>query len=74
MNDTTNISENTGNPARQTEILLPAALSLRDYFAAQAMTALVMRANQVICVGYLLAKEAYLIADVMLVERAKEKS
>lgn len=43
-------------------------MSLRDYFAGQALAGLTNRSNDIITV---IAEEAYLIADAMLKERNK---
>jgi vacuolar-type H+-ATPase catalytic subunit A/Vma1 len=59
----------TGGPAfpvRATENIVYTGISIRDYFAAKAMQAL-MRENYF----EITARSAYLMADIMLEERLK---
>lgn len=59
--------ENTTTKEKQTEIPFP--VSLRDWFAGQALAGL---SSRYVCNIHRRAKEAYLYADAMMAEREKK--
>jgi hypothetical protein len=62
---------NNANNKPEKHLVITDELSMRDYFAAQAMAALVSREERVSFNQWELARDAYRLADAMLEVRGE---
>jgi hypothetical protein len=62
---------NLGEPAQ--DMFVNSGMSLRDWFAGQALSGLIAAGAQDFEKGAMIAREAYIAADAMLTERSKER-
>ncbi len=65
------MSKDNGGPAFPTEYGAVSGMTLRDYFAAKAMQGMLAAPVLASSDQFMLARDAYTVADAMLLERAK---